>query len=541
MKKTSERSESPTPTEIREELERILGSKPFNRSKQLAAFLGYVVSQTLEGRGERLNASQIAIDALGRDETFDASTDPLVRVQARNLRKVLEHYYGTDGSQSDIYIDVPKGGYVPRFQYRVATAFGADDADMPAVGGRPAIAVLPFELSGGKDDQIYFAEGITQELINAFTQYAELDVIVRHSVDAYQGPQVDVRRVGKELGVRFILQGSVRTASGMVRVSAWLVDTHTREHLWAETFDRALTAENLFAVQDEITRDVVARIAGVQGVILHTLEKETHAPRTTELSVYEAVLQFHHYNIRLSKDTYNETRAALELAVEKDPEYALAWALLAEMFTDGFTLSLATDEDALEKAAAYAKRAIALDPNCQHARWELAQARFHMRDSEGSMQELEEVLNINPNAAFFVGAAGWQIALLGDWDRGLEIMHQAIRLNPRHPGWFHLAPFLNHYRQGHFEAALAEARKFNMPQLPWDQVLRTAAFQRLGLSRSASRTMRELLEVDPQFPNKAEIYVGAYVFDEDLATDIVSALREAGLPAAPGADQELET
>jgi len=510
-----------SPSEIQEQLGKLLESSLFRRSPRLAAFLEYVVNETLADRGRLLKGFNIALDVFGRDASFDGSTDPLVRVQARNLRLALERYYLGEGKNDGIRIEIPKGVYTASF---------LENTIEPEAFSEPSIAVLPFESIGAPGDRSYIAEGITQELNSAFTQYAELAVIIRQAVESYRGSPVDVRKVSRELGVRFVLQGSVQTVEDTVRVSARLLDGPTGNHLWARDYDRTLDTRNLFEVQDEITREVVSRITGTYGVILRTLERETRGRRPEQLSVYEAIMRFYSYNVVLSQASYDDARKALELAVVKEPDLALPWALLAEMYTDGCSMGLADDHEPLKVAAKYAQRAIALDPNCQHAHWELAQVRFHLRDQRGCLESLEKVLSLNPNAAFFVGAAGWLMALVGEWDRGLAILHESLAFNPRQPGWFYLAPFQNCYRQGDFEGALKYAVNFNMPRLSWDQILRAAAYQRLGDADSASQAVAELLSRHPEFPAAAQTYISGFVFFDEIAENILAALHEAGLP-----------
>lgn len=508
-------------TELQEQLEKVLGSKQFQRSPRLSPFLKYVVEETLAGKGDLLKGFNIALDVFGRDVSFDSSTDPLVRVQARNLRLALERYYLDDGKYDPIRIDIPKGFYSATF---------SKNSPEQQVLLEPSIAVLPFEAIGGPDQRSYLAEGITYELNSAFTQFAELAVVIRQAVESYRRVPVDVRKVSRELGVRFVLQGSVQTVDDNIRVSARLLDGPTGNHLWARDYNRKLTTHNMFEVQDEITREVVSRITGTYGVIQQTLEKETRGRRPEKLTVYEAILRFYSYNVIMSQVSYDDARKALELAVVKEPDLALAWALLAEMYTDGYSLGFAEDKEPLVIAAEYAQRAITLDPNCQHAHWEMAQVRFHRRDQQGCLQSLEKVLFLNPNAAFFVGAAGWLMALVGEWERGLAILQESISLNPHQPGWFYLAPFQDCFRRGDYEGARENALNFSMARLAWDQILRAASHQRLGNTEAASRAVAELLKHHPDFPARADTYVSRFVFFSSITDDILAALQEAGLP-----------
>jgi adenylate cyclase len=513
--------------EVLAQLDRILGSSRFSRSPRLRAFLDYAVRQTLEGHGDLISGTRIALNVFGRDNSFDSNSDPLIRVQARNLRLALHQYYQDEGRKDLLRIEIPKGQYAASFAEPDKNGFEVTE---------PTLAVLPFISLGDAMERPHFADGLTQELITAFNQYADLAVLIRQCVESYKGFKTDIRRIGEELDVRFALRGSVRMNGDMVRINAQLMDTKTGQHLWSRDFDHELTARNLFEVQDNIACDVASRITSVYGILFHTLETETRGRRPQDLSVYEAILRFYRYNSILSKAAYESARTALLNAVDIEPTLALPWALLAEIYVDGWWLGLADDEAPLIQAETSARKAIEHDPKCQHAYWSLVQVHFHNRETTACRECLEKVLELNPNATFFVGGAGWQLALIGDWERGLGILQDAMDLSSNLPGWFYLAPYQNCYRQGDFEGALAYAIRFNTPTLAWDQVLRAAAYQRMGDSKSAGRAVSELLGRNSNFEDRATAYIRSYVYLDDLAEDIYQALLEAGMPRPAMAD-----
>ena len=196
----------------------------------------------------------------------------------------------------------------------------------------PSIAVLPFTNLSGDPAQDYFTDGITEEIITEFTRFHELFVIARNSTMRYKGKAVDVREVGRDLGVRYVLEGSVRRSGETIRVTAQLLEASKGALLWAETYDRNLTAADLFAVQDEITEQVVATVAQPYGVISRSAMSAAKAKRPEGLSAYDCVLRYWAYEETLTPKEHLRMRGCLETAVQTEPQYVEAWALLSSIY-----------------------------------------------------------------------------------------------------------------------------------------------------------------------------------------------------------------
>ena len=509
-------------------LERILQSEDFSAAPRLTSLLDFIVRETLAGRSHLLKGFNIANQVFGRDEQFDARTDPLVRVQANRMRKALERYYLLTGKDEPLRITVPKGSY--------AAVFERKDDDAPSgaapAPAEPTVAVLPFKSIGSGQDQEYFADGITEELTVALAQVENFRVIARQSTQRFKGDDVDLREIGGQLNVRFVMQGAVQRQADALRVTAQLMDTQTGTQVWAQRFDRKLETEDLFAIQDEITQMVITSISDAYGVIPRLLEKEIRGKRATDLESYDAVLRFFHYQANPGVDTFKRARRGLEVAVERNADYAMALASLSEVYSDNYALHLDPPYDLLDQAHDLARRAIALDPSCQQAHHAMAMAQFQRRERPGCLKALERVLELNPNAPYYSGAAGWLMALVGDWERGLSILEESKARNPFYPPWFHLPIFEYHFMRGEYDEALAAAELFKLPGLAWDPLIRAAALQRLGRGDEAGRVVEGLVAAHPDFAASAHEYIGRFVFEQSLAEDIHSALVAAGLPAS---------
>ncbi|HXK36799.1 MAG TPA: FlgO family outer membrane protein, partial [Candidatus Paceibacterota bacterium] len=260
---------------IRHQLDRILNSGPFHLSQRRQRFLEYLVNETLAGRSDRLKGYNVALEVFDRPETFDPILDPVVRIEASRLREKLREYYGTEGQSDAIHIDLPKGTYAPLIEFRegeqqvksvskrrmrwhiavpalalvlllvgAAGAWLYRDLWMPTPEGAaehtvlgapdgPAIAVLPFVNLSGDPQQEYFSDGLTEDLMTALSRASsDLRVLARNTTFQYKGKAVDVPKLGRELGARYVLEGSVRRSEDGLRVTAQLIDTQTGAHIW---------------------------------------------------------------------------------------------------------------------------------------------------------------------------------------------------------------------------------------------------------------------------------------------------------------------
>ena len=523
----------PMPETIRGQLERIFRSAEFKASDKQRQFLSFVVDETLEDRASQLKGYTIAVAVYGRAETFDPQLDPIVRVEAGRLRRALEHYYLTAGRNDPVRIKIPKGGYVPTFRTvqmppSTAETNTAERKDS-ALTSKPSVAVMPLLNLTGDEDQDYFADGLTEELTAELARYQEFKVIASQSTMAFKSRKVDPKEVGRDLGVRFLLTGIVRKDLKTVKVTIRLLDTSTAEQIWGQSYKRNLTAANLISVQEEIAHRVIGVIADQYGWIARRLSTESRKKAPADLKAYDAVLRFYHYETELTPEAFEKALAALEQAIEIDPDYGLAWSMLGHLHADNYALGFCEIEAPLGKALTFARKGVALAPDNQFARDALSLVYFHRGNKKFFLQHVEETIALNPNSPYIVGVAGWHMVLYGEWDRGLDLLKKGIKLNPYHPTWFHLAPFMDYYRRGEYENAFAEALKFNYPKLFWDPLIRAASLYRLGRQNEAKTAVGQLLKLEPEFATRGRRLISNYVKVDDLVDTIIEGLRKAGL------------
>ena len=523
----------PEPADIRKQLERIILSTDFRGSEKQIKFLSFVVNEALEGRASQIKGYTIAVTVYGRTEKFDPQVDPIVRVEAGRLRRALENYYFKAGTNDPVRIEIPKGGYIPSFHTARVPPSG-DNAhtskiryvELPA---EPSIAVMPLINLTGNKQQAYFAEGLTEELTTELARHQDIRVIASQSTMRFKDQQIDLKTVGRDLGVRFLLMGSVRKDSKTVKVSIRLLDTSSAEQIWGESYKREQTAADLIAVQEEISHSAIGIIADQYGLINRGMSKESRKKAPTDLKAYDATLRFYHYESKLTPAAFKKALAALEQAVQIDPDYGLAWSMLGHLHADNYALGFCKIESPLEKALNFAQKGLALAPENQFAQDALTLVYFHRGDKELFLQHAIETIALNPNSPYITGVAGWHMMLFGEWDRGRALLKKGMTLNPYHPSWFHLAPFMDYYHRGAYESAYAEALKFNFPELYLDPMMRAAALGWLGRQNEAMAAVGQLLKLEPDFTTHGRKSISRYVKVEGLIDEIIQGLKKAGL------------
>jgi adenylate cyclase len=397
----------------------------------------------------------------------------------------------------------------------------------------PSIAVLPFENLGGNKEDDYFSDGITEDIITALSRFNDLFVIARNSTFQFKGKAVDVREVGKNLGVQYVIEGSVRRDQSRIRLTAQLLDARTGAHLWAESYDRELTANGIFAIQDELTSKVVSKIGDpLKGMISQAGMSDASRKSNVALSAYECVLKAKAYFVTFDPADHKISRDCLEEAAKTDPSYADAWAWLALVYVDEHLFHYSPRPNSLERAVDVARRSIALDSSNQMGNWFLARALFFQREFDQCLRQAEHAVGLNPNNTAVLAGASVYISYSGQWDRGKELNDRALALNPNPPWWYYAPPFMYHFRSGDDQQALTAALKMRAaaPGIYWSQVTASAAYAQLGRLEEAKSSAAELLRLMPHYASsRAREDFRMYNFSPQLTARLIDGLRKAGL------------
>jgi TolB-like protein/Tfp pilus assembly protein PilF len=400
----------------------------------------------------------------------------------------------------------------------------------------PSIIVLPFDNLSEEPAKAYLAGGITEEILTGLAQFEELFVYA-YETGARYGSATNYEELHRELGVRYVLQGSVREAEGRIRVTARLVDATTGAQLWASAYEEVGSGADLFQVQSDIARRVVVEVAQPYGIIATADLKLMRGKAPESLSAYECVLRVLDYYRHMSSARVAEARDCLERATESDPEYADAWALLGMSYLDQIRLRMvprSDDKELLDRALRAAHRAAEIAPDGALALRSLLLVHSFRGEVEEAMAAGDRAVALNPNNAEVLAEFGMRLALMGRWERGVSLIDEAIARNPAHPGWYHTAPALNFYRQGRYAEALEEARQIDASGWIHNYTILAMIYGQLGQEEEAQAAARRILELDPNFEENAWYELQLRNFPEQMAGQMAEGLRKAGLHI-PGA------
>jgi adenylate cyclase len=406
---------------------------------------------------------------------------------------------------------------------------------VPEVAGRgPSIIVLPFENLSDSPAKAYLAGGLTEEVLTGLAQFRDL-FVYGHETGAQYG-STSYQAIHREIGVRYVLEGSVREADGRIRVTARLSDATTGLQLWAAAYEE--NGADLFRVQGDIARRVVVEVAQPYGVVAEADTQLMRGKAPESLSTYECVLQVLDYYRHMSLARVAEARDCLERATESDPEYADAWALLGMNYLDQVrlrTVPRSHDRELLDRALQAAQRGADIAPDGALALRSLLLVHFFRGEVEEAMAAGDRAVALNPNNAEVLAEYGMRLALMGRWERGISLIDEAIARNPAHPGWYHTAPALNFYRQGRYAEALEEARQIDAPGWVHNHTVLAMIYGQLGQEEEARAAARRILELDPDFEENAWYELQLRNFPEQMAEQMAEGLRKAGLhiPARP--------
>lgn len=464
---------------------------------------------------------------VGKDELIEAVwggraiSDGSLNTRINAARRAV----GDSGSAQSVIKTFTRRGF--RFVADVANDPGNDtDVRVHATGPeKPSIAVLPFVNLSGDQEQEYFADGITEDIIAALSRIRQFFVIARNSTFQYKGSSPDIRQVARDLGVRYVLEGSVRKAGERIRISAQLVDGATGNHLWAERFDRKL--DDVFAIQDEITQAIVGHI----GPELDRAEYERVKGKAPEnLDAWELFHRGMALVVTRSRDDNRRARQLFERSLERDPEFAPAYSGIAWSQTEDLYFGFEKHDTKL--VLDHARRAVALDDKNPFSHAVLAQALGFAHQPDLAIDEARQAIRINPSLAMGHGILGRLLNNTGHCQEAIEHAEMAIRLSPSDP---HIGQIVNvlaigNFYMGNYEKAVEHARtviqRFDT-WAPW--LIITAALGHLGDRDGAAEAHAEVKRHQPGF-SIDQVRNEFVVFHEPYREQLLEGLRKAGVP-----------
>ncbi|WP_246690448.1 adenylate cyclase [Microvirga aerophila] len=575
----------PAAEDVRAQLDRLLASPDLDAPARARKFLRYVVEETLAGRAERIKAYAIGTEVFERSADFDAQNDPAVRIEAGRLRRALERYYLSDGLSDPVVITIPKGAYIPHFAWHtppaedsapvpgtvvpvpqvdsprrrrtpwlvaaaVAVAFlaflvglilwspwrdGASDtphtsAPLPPSG--PTLVVMPFAALGESPAAKTYADGLTEEVLSQFARFKDITVLGRETSRSIP-PGADVARIRRDLGVRYVLEGSIRAAAHRLRITGRLLDAQTSAVLWSQTYDEDLQIRDLFTIQDDVARKVATAVAQPYGIIQRSYQTRTGARPPGDPEAYACTLRFYDYRAALSEESHAAIRTCLERAVALHPDYATAWAMLSVLYLDedrfGFNLRAGSNSP-IQRSLEAARRAIRLDPQNVRSLQALMMALFFAQQPAEALAVGERAVALNPNDTELLGEFGTRLGQAGAWQRGAELLEQALARNPGHSGYYSGTLAVYAYMQHDYARAESLIRQAALEKFPLYHFVAAVIYAQLGKGSEATEARDQFLRMRPTiFENWDDEMAKRNYRPEDTA-HFAEGARKAGFP-----------
>jgi adenylate cyclase len=401
------------------------------------------------------------------------------------------------------------------------------DARTLPLPDKPSIAVLPFDNMSGDPEQEYFSDGITEDIITDLSKISGLFVIARNSTFTYKGKPVNVQQIGRELGVCYVLEGSIRKAGERVRITAQLVDATSGSHLWAERYDRVL--EDIFSIQDEIREKVVAALK-----IKLNEEEQTRLLRrwTSNSEAYEYLLRGIEPFRHLTNEGNALAREMFEKAVRLDPQSAGLWDFLAWTHAQDARFRWSDPPgQSLEKAAELAQKALALDDSFAGTYSLLGDLHLIKGEHEIAIALGRKAIALSPNMAAYRALLALTLFYSGRPEEAISLTKEAMRLDPHYPGWYVWTLGQSYRSMGQYEQAILAFKELltREPNSLFPHMGLITAYTQTGQLEEARAHVSEVLEMDPGISIKAYAQTAYYKHPSDLKRDM-DALRKAGLP-----------
>lgn len=597
---------------IREQLDRILKSGTFLRSERRQRFLQYLINETLAGRGDKIKAYAVALAVFDRPETFDPVVDPLVRIEAGRLRDKLREYYEGDGKRDPVRIELPKGGYAPKIEIRLAVrsertpqppepAIEGGHADIvprtsasetssanvvepqtvaasvmlasansnrrrvtlsgshlavaivalilivgaafwarigprvePDVSDTPSIAVLPFENIGDDLKWERLADGITEDIISDLSRSRDFIVIARNSTAVYKGKPIDIRRIGRDLGVKYAVEGMIQSMGDRIRVSAQLVEAATSTQVWSQRYDRP--ANDLFSVQNEVTQSIAATLGGYEGAVAEAERRLVRRKPPASLTAFDTYLLAMEAKHKVTKQGLAEAEILFNRALELDPQLARAYVGLVDVQCYLIDLGLAPSiDEAVLKMVKAAEMAVKLDPNDGKSHLALGFSYSYRGKPEQAASEYVRAEYLAPSNADVLVLIAWYLPSLGESARAVDLAERSLRLNPHYPQWYNQGLSLAFFFGEQYDKSVKYRLLVKEP-LALDYAFLAIANAYLSREHDAATAAANVKELDPNWT--AERYLSeAGGYAEREAELFINGARKIGLPACVPSDK----
>jgi adenylate cyclase len=452
---------------------------------------------------------------MGREKEARAEAAEVLRINPKfSVDSWAKTFAYKDRSQQDKIVNAVRNAGLP------------DKPPLP-LPDKPSIAVLPFVNMSDDKSQEYFSDGLTEDIIAALSKTPKLFVIARNSSFVYKGKPVNVQQVSRDLGVKYVLEGSVRRSGDQLRITAQLIDATTGNHLWSERYDREL--KNIFAIQDDVTLKVLTaiRVKLTEGEL--SLGYGKHYEGRHGLDCYLKIMEGNDLAFRKNTKDNNIARGIATDAIAMCPEVPMAYLLMASVYSNDYWFD--SSADSVEKAIELTKKSLALDDTLAEAHSLLGYLYTQSREYEKGIAEGERAITLSPGVATVLGYYGFSLSVAGRAEEAIPLIEKAIRLNPfgSFPSCYNALGNALMFT-GRYEEAVSAYKKYIeiSPNFIWAHVTLAATYSMMGREKEAQAEAAEILSIDPKF--SLDFWAKtALVRDQSIRDKILVALRKAGL------------
>jgi TolB-like protein/tetratricopeptide (TPR) repeat protein len=583
-----EAQEGPSESEVRAALERIVASDPFRSSPQLGTFLRFVVDAVLSGRGASLKGYTIAVEALGRDPRFNPQADPIVRVEATRLRRAMERYYATVGSDDPVVIDVARGSYVPTFSRRAALPARAaapsapftarapplaalailglavvvllvafllprrggeavkspappaasiatqpTASGLPSGNGMPTISIERLRVAGTPRAGNIAAGPLAEKIRDAFARFDTINVAfgARPADDGASGASVGGAMAQPRADYR--LSGSLEYGEAATTILFQLIDVGEGTIAWSRTFEHPVAATDESAAEDQIVVALTDTLLQSYGVIrardrARQLVSAAGDPR------YRCVLEAADSFRSADPVAHDRARSCLEHLTSIDPSFAVGFEFLAAVYYREYALDYgarAGDPPALDRALRAARHAIELAPESARAYQMLFVVQFARREIAAAFADGDRAMALNRYDMLTVAEYGGRLIMVGEVARGMAMLRRAGESGGVRPSWHHFYLFLGSYLGGDMKEAAFQADQITADDYPLGLVAKTITAGAAGNGEQARQAINRLIEVQPAWRDNARRLLEKSIYKPEIVERLLRDLAAAGLPA----------
>jgi adenylate cyclase len=392
---------------------------------------------------------------------------------------------------------------------------------------RPSVAVLPFDNMSGDPGQDFFCDGLTEEIITALSKVPKVFVIARNSVFTYKGKPVKVNQVAEELGIRYVLEGSVRKGGDKLRITAQLIDAISGHHLWAERYDTNL--KDIFAVQDELTKNI---ITAMQIKLTSGDQARVDAKGTENLQAYLKYLEARENVNQLNKESNARARQLAQESIELDPEYPMPYRILAATHRMDVYLGVSkSPKESIGTCMKLLNKAIKLDDTYAEAYGALGFTLSMIGKHDPAVDTAEKAVALDPNSANSYAMLGHTLRMANRPREAIQAYTKAIRLNPIPPTFYQFGLGMSYCLDGQYEEGIRWCERA-VKQNPEDfiaRVMLTAAYSMAGQDAKARDEAIEVLRINPKYNLASAEKRATYKYKNKM----IAALRKAGIPENP--------